>query len=480
MADSNATDTLPEGCVPVPEEEEFEEHQRRLGIALFGLCCAQFVVMAIWWRTRRHSVYLRKRSLWMSLISGLGMIAQATLVGFVNFQGKNSLPCDLHVWLVFLYIPLSCSPLVVRLITFYNTALYNSRLLTELTQGRLQGRYRAQSWCGSVKTAITATLCWWRRSARRDSVSDSAHGDYSATFALHAKTTVAYQALAVAAYVLLGVGSGLKTVLEPNSPYFQGCSSCAFNEEMGQLTSIVLLLVIIPCAYGLCKVRKTPDPLRIAREIRIAVLICFLSFFANGLVIADPGDLREDGKFDYLYINILISMLLFAVQTTYPILLTYQKDAVSQDAVSFEDMLNDESAKGPFRRYLASEFSAENLYFYEEVSAFEKEYSRLSDTDLQALVSDIIESYIIESSMLQINIGSQVRDKIITTVLDHRRSKSRIPVTLFAQAKAVCIDQMRSDSYPRYLRATRPTRDRKPKLIKSSEFSSTSVETRKL
>lgn len=124
-----------------------------------------------------------------------------------------------------------------------------------------------------------------------------------------------------------------------------------------------------------------------------------------------------------------------------------EKDAsCAEGTMTLMEAMSDKRVKIGFRKFLESEFSVENLDFWEAVEA----YKRIKDNDTrERRAKEIYDEYISHHAARQINLDSHKRQQIIK-----RMSDGSLPTKcIFNAAQRYNFNVMENDSYPRFLQS---------------------------
>jgi hypothetical protein len=108
------------------------------------------------------------------------------------------------------------------------------------------------------------------------------------------------------------------------------------------------------------------------------------------------------------------------------------------ELASVEAILADELATAHFRMFLNTQFTSENLQFYDEVKKYQH--------SVETLAQHIFKHFISESSDNQVNIDATMR-KRVTTLMDNPS------MNMFTEAQSVCMTLMTTNSHTQFLRS---------------------------
>ena len=118
-------------------------------------------------------------------------------------------------------------------------------------------------------------------------------------------------------------------------------------------------------------------------------------------------------------------------------------DSGHEDLKSLDLLLNNKKIKNKFKNFLISEYSDENLEFYEAVENLELQVMLQNvDFDLQIACQAVYKRFIEKNSLREINIDGPTRDDITDQL-----EKGNMDVNTFKSAKNKIYSLMASDSH---------------------------------
>ncbi len=118
------------------------------------------------------------------------------------------------------------------------------------------------------------------------------------------------------------------------------------------------------------------------------------------------------------------------------------------EQITLDSVLETKQGKSAFMIYLASEWSMENMIFYDRVSRFAAYYDSLSQEGRLAQAKEIFSTFVQENSMLQVNLSHKVRNDIEKNIRVEKIDKD-----LFKAASVQVRRLMSDDSLPRFIRS---------------------------
>ena len=101
-----------------------------------------------------------------------------------------------------------------------------------------------------------------------------------------------------------------------------------------------------------------------------------------------------------------------------------------------------------FAAHLVSELSLENLYFYLAVKAWKDDFSKMTDEEKHERATHILNTYVLPSSPLEVNISHSPRTELIMKLNNHEFTKN-----MFDSSGAEVYLLMENDSYSRFKRS---------------------------
>jgi hypothetical protein len=368
---------VPEGCPDPTVQSEFNELMRFISLFLFLFYSTYLPLTCAWWWTRRHEPWLRKRQFALVVVGGLGMWCETCVSALGNFTGRRSFPCDAHLWLTFLIVPLGIGSVFARLTLVFFSAWYSRYLLSEgVRAGSGLDHVAFQREHNSLWSSTKAVLRFLlftcgdveellRHGPRSASVeADSAGGNKGAVGAAGVASVAAAKAAArrevsslearreerrkttvVALYLLTKPWHGIaitlcwtavtllvilvKTQL-PGSSYGKGCSGCVVSVLDFLLLSLLVSAVVACILTLLWKLRREPDPLGLLHEIRLTCGCGAIIVAGTVLSMIDPAHVRRTGQFDWVLFCVVASIGVHTIACPLQVWRTYQPGAAEQ------------------------------------------------------------------------------------------------------------------------------------------------------
>ena len=176
--------------------------------------------------------------------------------------------------------------------------------------------------------------------------------------------------------------------------------------------------------------------------------------------------------------------LMMAPLCCWPIVRTYASAFGLHQQVevkSLEQILQDPEAHHTFKDFLTSEFSVENLMFYEAVQEFQEDFEADIPNENQELAQRIYNDFIAVGSPFQVNLPATVvsplaqmlRPQLLSTspiIAQHiqQQRMQQIHQNIFDEAVRNILELMKRDSYQRFIRSRyyrKLDRQRQSKLI---------------
>jgi hypothetical protein len=258
-----------------------------------------------------------------------------------------------------------------------------------------------------------------------------------------------------------------------------GCATCSLY-DLPILRFLLYVGGAIPVAYCLASVwvvRKAPDPLFVAREIKVAFtyfgLPSILFLILSGVL---PQNL--DFSFRFLYQLTLLGFCL--VQSAIPgLVVTYwyykesRKRSIStevahsssashgRDRTEFENTIRDPILHAAFMGHLTAEHAVESLRFHDEVTKWAREFHDYSARNARLRARKIVTLFVGDDAVFSVNLPYDVMHKLRVSV-GVEESKSTLPnrnldeggfvldAHFFDEADKEILELMRLDGFARF------------------------------
>lgn len=213
-------------------------------------------------------------------------------------------------------------------------------------------------------------------------------------------------------------------------------------------SDIVLSFLIVAVGVAIyLKVRHYPDPFKIIHEIKklfiYMVLLLILSVPLRFIFLSNDNFQTPYSKF---YTSMLFFVpLLYIYVVPYQIYLAKQfRETEATDAFGLSTVLDEKIGRQLFRQHLVSEFSIENLLFYDAVNEFKEDKA----VSRQVRAKKIFTIFLQSTAEFQINIPSRV----LQNIEDKLNRDEEIAVDLFDEAQDEAYRLMQNDSFARFRR----------------------------
>eukprot|EP00924_Labyrinthula_sp_SR-Ha-C_P002616 snap_masked-scaffold_13-processed-gene-1.36-mRNA-1 protein AED:1.00 eAED:1.00 QI:0/0/0/0/1/1/2/0/399 len=244
--------------------------------------------------------------------------------------------------------------------------------------------------------------------------------------------------------------------------------NCLPAEEAFLLNNTKINIIIhgVFCGIGLLiflrasLLREYQDPFNIILELQLSIMppIVLVGLYLY-FILSDRFSLQThldvsnpDSTVDFQYELLLeyACLYLTAVLIWWPgAYVLFQSlifsRRVESTGLTLLSILQDPEGKDLFREHLISEFSVENLYFYEAASLWRDQYHEIAHRYHYRTAQKLFNTMIRREVQLQINISDQVYQEIEDELLSGRVSES-----LFDNAIDQVFDLMDFDSFPRF------------------------------
>lgn len=229
----------------------------------------------------------------------------------------------------------------------------------------------------------------------------------------------------------------------------RGCVGCSVGAFLPLLIGL-LFVVLVFLSIGIMLTWKHPDTLGIKKELCITIVVFCLSgtFFAL-------NDEQEESTFRLAHVSQLIHFALIGWALPYQVLKAKRMKAISeqdfgddvpQDKPSLLIILDSPEGSKAFALHLASEIALENLYFYKATIFWVMNFERLNENELEERAKHIRKTYLCQASVLEVNIGGDVKEGI-----EKHFSEKSYTKNMFEDATSEVFSLMENDSFPRFI-----------------------------
>jgi hypothetical protein len=238
------------------------------------------------------------------------------------------------------------------------------------------------------------------------------------------------------------------------SPADPRCSMMLFQMNEIKLSSLVYDLPHFMMVAG--TLYSMDDNFKIAFEIRV-IFVWVVVFLIQAEVLVFLGEVQV-----LKFLSTTVFLVFVMALTVYPIFLSFQQEKAQKNEKSLHATVQDEfiqALKNPnmrnlFYKFLASEFSLENLLFYEACIALERSVE--SNTPYEAVLKQVIyirDQYISKNATASVNLSFKVRQDAMSGLENlEQKSADHLPdlLEILAPAKKEILILMLRDSFLRF------------------------------
>ena len=175
---------------------------------------------------------------------------------------------------------------------------------------------------------------------------------------------------------------------------------------------------------------------------------------AFGLFLGDPDGIYFTQKvFNWRILYIFSPLASFWIQTVHQVIMSRQikKHLLVSPNINradrFADVMGDKALKAALRSFLDSELSGEIMRFLAAVDKFKASFDKEGRCQR---AKDIRDRFVLHYSPEEINIGSNLRDKLVTKI-DGLNSDADTPIDIFDGAYNDLTDALLKDGFVRFL-----------------------------
>eukprot|EP00753_Platysulcus_tardus_P004214 PLAT12525.27.p1 GENE.PLAT12525.27~~PLAT12525.27.p1 ORF type:complete len:503 (+),score=215.52 PLAT12525.27:492-2000(+) len=408
--------------------------RRSLGITALVLQIVLVVVSIVLLAWRRDVYPLRGRSFKILSVFSLSTLLQAVTPLGEAF-GKDSLPCAMFLIVETFVLSLPSGCVILRCVRIWKKHSVQQRLRT--TRVDAIGTFSHQQIMKEVEDKryqeLLANIHW--TSNRR-------------LFSL------------LAVYCSPGLLYALIQLAAAPSQLIAGDGDCQLPEAFAIFQ---LALYALPFSLGMVAwtlwLRRVPLQFNLKKELQIIMLAVLLPNLMVLILSAAAPDFSDE-VITPTYFYWLSLQVQLVVQVTAPALKTFTHSTIrtygkrrmtrlaadgEMQAVELEDVLRKAELLDMFEEHLKSEFSVENLMFYNAVESFRVD-SQLRPAESADNAAFVVKTYVTEDSPFWVNISARARNDILAAV-----DSGRCDVDVFHAAQAEIAALMAMDSLPRFL-----------------------------
>lgn len=476
---------------------------REAFLALFVLCLVfVFAGIALFFRARRRSGRLTKRSFLLLLISGTATVLSAVSVLLREYMGREHFDCRTVMILHYLVMPLAVGPLTVK-INVYAFRLRKSYVKAGLSykgvrkeQDRIENRLQAQrGWIALVWSRFASFLVMKRKgfvdttAALKDE--ETVHGgttnadfdeeNHAHSFRSNTRRKTSHKStgsfwgrnateleaelplgdlvrnesavfsLVMVCMLTLPFVAVIVYRATTDAKYVLACAGCDFEPLDVYLLAALAVLLCTVFVLSTLRVWNSPDPLYVLWECKLCVFVFVLCGIPElVLYLLDPNAWEREYQITWFVFETVWCSLLFFIQSYSQVFTTlYVNSKMDIRAVSLFRLLENVELRDMFDDYLASEFSIENLRFWDRAIHWKSVYQQTPPDECQRRARELYRLFIQRDAAMALNLsGFHVR--MLKEAFD-TAAATILPNTVFDEALKECFKLMNDGLY-RFLR----------------------------
>ena len=406
---------------------------------------------------RKSTVFLRKRSFNLLLVGALSTMIVYSSTAVYDYVGSETFPSGLLIFFVYASLPAVSLPLVFKIAGYYNTLAYN-KLRNELQQklredsqhqtGTIVGAdpLRGEASLSTLLAHFRVAFCGSRR--REDLVRNA---KFNRTYAMPVLWFFIMPAPNLIAYfVRLGM-----------NPQWNVCTGCEI-----ETVDAAILLVFSTAILILSVIANRNRSSRVSRRDTLQIVVeCTRAwwwggvFYSLGLILflADPGAAYKQGLFNYRWLILLASGMLFYWQSLHQILIARRlKQQVLlgtnlDQSERLAEVLADKDLRMKLSLFLDIELSGEILRFLTAVDEYKAQYQREGAQDR---AKEIFALFIVSGSPYEINISFKHRNELVRLI-----SQGNFDIGVFDAAYSDVRTEFLKDNFARFVKKLENDRD---------------------
>ncbi|KAH9251567.1 hypothetical protein BASA81_010606 [Batrachochytrium salamandrivorans] len=437
--------------VPRPPPPGYKE-SFLIAFILCVLCVAGGLMLFASMRFR--SVRLAKRSFALLALSGTAALLSSIAVLFREYAGRTNFACSGTLALHYLVVPLAIGPLAVKM-AIHAFRLRKSHIKAGFTLGGENkhtyetGMRKVSSFLSTTNGSFTSP--WW---IAHDG-SSLGGGRTSALFLedLVRKESADFSLAMVLALCLPFLVAILVRALGDDK--YGQCLGCDFEYiDVYILTglSAFLCLVFVACTVVL---RNSPDPLYVVWECKLCGLVfCTMALPQLVLYVTDPGNLERDGQFTWWVLETAWVLCLFVIQSYLQVgsTLYINRSLQHHTTITLYTLLENVELRDMFDEHLVSEFSIENLRFWDRAIYWKSVYFQAVEEERERKANELYRVFIQREGAMALNLSS-ANLRALALAFDCGR-QDPVPSTVFDSALVECFKLM-NDGLARFVRGDR-------------------------
>ena len=374
-----------------------------------------YIVFAtlVFYSRRQTSVFLRKRSIPLLLLGAVGTVIPWACTTLYDYIGSENFPCGIFIFLVYASNSAVSYPLVLKIATYQNqVALFRlGREMQDGNTGILEGLLAKDPLSGefSLRTLaahIRIVFCMSRSKSDR-----VLNAKFSRTYGLN---IIWFILTSFPFYLVYVIRLGM-------NPQWNTCTGCEIEPFDAAANIAIATAALLMSAFANIRVftSRAPkrDALRIVRECMTSWMLG--GFFYNLsfiLFLIDPGNVYKQGLFNWRFVKLIATGLLYHVQTIHQVFVSgrLRREVVLAPNLDqgerFAEVMYDKELRSKLLMFLDAELSSEVIKFLTAVEEYKRIYGQ---ERCQSLGRQIFSTFIVRGAPLEINISSGVRSKLL-------------------------------------------------------------------
>jgi hypothetical protein len=419
---------------------------------VFPLFLTFQLALFIWYRS--YSVFVRKRSLLLTIQLFVGAIMTWAYTVLYDYLGSENYPCWLFQFLNYFATP------IMATVIFLSTAQYLSEISAIRIEREMMSKNNPP---GTIlkeqdskesslriiqgKATLRTFAAHMRRVFRIRFI--KANKQQERILNLQFVKSYAFKpfwlAIASLPFVIAYV------VRIGTDPQWTNCTGC----ELSIFDSAFALGIF---ALGtLIGERSHPghvaqdDALRIIREAKWSWRVGFVAVISHSLYIADPSSIYKNGYFNWRFIFFIAAGLLTYVKTTHQVLMAHRLRRQLLTSVfidredRYSDVMNSKELRQAFYNHLDSELSPEIYRFLHAVDEYKANFERQKEAKA-AQGKEIFETYIQKKAPCEINLSASIREKVTINCVT-----ANYDLYIFDEAYVELKKHLLNDGFARFL-----------------------------
>jgi hypothetical protein len=216
------------------------------------------------------------------------------------------------------------------------------------------------------------------------------------------------------------------------SPPYQTCYGCDVFLELIIGAAICMTLYVgmaLAMIYQAYSVIGLDEQGVVVELTAVGGVLAPLAFIVWTLMLTDPGGFQYQNQFNWSLLFIVPSVPWLSVGYIYQFFIQWRQDRNSQHlTIPTMDSLfgSDAALKADFYDFAARRFVTESLNFISDVKTYKSLYYEKAESWRQSKFRNLIETYIVSGSRMEVNISYDMKVQIIKTSDQLKRGKGGI------------------------------------------------------